>query len=325
MYTPLDHGLHVEFGPFKAHELTGSVPGPGQDHPSAQSLFACSGCYPSHRGLLGHVSRHYPAFIAHTGSCARPKRSARLRSPLLRTIFAGCRHSLLRVGPSRRYLCESFPGCLDPYPGASSGALTHFFPEDNGLRRRGSGSAHTIFRTTTSVRTLISGLQSFANVQASGFARHPGRSHRGLTPGSCGFYVPAYLGSLPPRAGDMLAVRIEQLTAWGLSPHKIRSLVGCSPTLQRGSTFAPLRRCCHAAFGAPRKVNVWDGVNTPSRKGRDRGQQDTAGVVSREPNAVTTRRVGTSSPPFSTAAIASGGVPVAFRARTQGPLGYAGL
>ena len=27
----------------------------------------------------------------------------------------------------------------------------------------------------------------------------------------------------------MLAVRIEQLTAWGLSPHKIRSLVGCSP------------------------------------------------------------------------------------------------
>ncbi len=39
------------------------------------------------------------------------------------------------------------------------------------------------------------------------------------TPGSRGFYVHAYLGSLPLRAVDMLAVRIEQLTAWGLSPH----------------------------------------------------------------------------------------------------------
>ncbi len=39
------------------------------------------------------------------------------------------------------------------------------------------------------------------------------------TRGSRGFYVPAYLGLLPPRAGDMLAARIGQLTAWGLSPH----------------------------------------------------------------------------------------------------------
>jgi hypothetical protein len=46
--------------------------------------------------------------------------------------------------------------------------------------------------------------------------------------GSQGFYVRAHYGSLPHRIPDMLAVRIEQLTAWGLSPHKIRSLVGCS-------------------------------------------------------------------------------------------------
>jgi hypothetical protein len=39
------------------------------------------------------------------------------------------------------------------------------------------------------------------------------------TLGSRGFYVPAYLGLSPPRAGDMLAARIGQLTAWGLSPH----------------------------------------------------------------------------------------------------------
>lgn len=47
-------------------------------------------------------------------------------------------------------------------------------------------------------------------------------------PGSRGFYVPACLSSLPPRAGNMLAFRFGQLTAEGLPPSKIRSLVGCS-------------------------------------------------------------------------------------------------
>jgi len=51
------------------------------------------------------------------------------------------------------------------------------------------------------------------------------------TPGSHGFYVPAYLGLLPPRAEDMLAARIGQLTAWGLSPHKIHGLAGRSPDI----------------------------------------------------------------------------------------------
>lgn len=88
-------------------------------------------------------------------------------------------------------------------------------------------------RATTSARRLFSGLQSFAHVQAPGFARHPGRSHRrsgSLDPirGRRDFYVHAYLGSLPHRAVDMLAVRIEQLTAEGLSPSKIRGLAGCS-------------------------------------------------------------------------------------------------
>ena len=68
----------------------------------------------------------------------------------------------------------------------------------------------------------FSGLQSFSNVQARRVARHPDCTYRSVpfeTPGSRGLYVHAYLSSLPPRAVDMLAVRIEQLTAWGLSPH----------------------------------------------------------------------------------------------------------
>jgi len=50
-------------------------------------------------------------------------------------------------GPSRRYLCESFPGCLDPYPGGSCGALARFFPQDFGLPHVSNRSAlsHTLY------------------------------------------------------------------------------------------------------------------------------------------------------------------------------------
>ena len=47
--------------------------------------------------------------------------------------------------------------------------------------------------------------------------------------GSRAFYVRASRGLLPSHAPDMLTVRIGQLTVWGLAPHQIRSLVGCSP------------------------------------------------------------------------------------------------
>jgi hypothetical protein len=78
---------------------------------------------------------------------------------------------------------------------------------------------------------MLSGLQSFTDVQAAGFARHPGRSYRngsGDPLGSRGFYVRASAGVLPPRPSDMLAVRIGPLTAWGLTPHKMRGLAGRS-------------------------------------------------------------------------------------------------
>ena len=148
---------------FNGSGLFGSVSDLGQGPPSAQSPFAHPRCYLLCRGILyHHVSGRYPTFIARTGSCARPKRSCRHRSPLLRQVFAGCRHSLLRVGPSRRYLCESCSGCLDLYPGGSPGACTRFFPEDFGLHRPESGSALNDTRTATSVRKGFSGLQSFS-------------------------------------------------------------------------------------------------------------------------------------------------------------------
>src|SRR5215467_10909237 len=47
-------------------------------------------------------------------------------------------------------------------------------------------------------------------------------------PGSCGVYIQAGHVLLPPHELDMLAVRIGQLTARGLAPLQLRSLVGYS-------------------------------------------------------------------------------------------------
>jgi len=133
----------------------------------------------SARSLLHRVRGRYPSFLAPTDSCARPSSSHLLDSRLGWWVFAGCHQSLLDAGPSRRCLCMSFLGCLAPYPGVSSGAFARFFPEDSGLPPGLTGSA----LRNLPVQRLpygkpFSGLQAFLYVQASKFARHPGRSDR---------------------------------------------------------------------------------------------------------------------------------------------------
>jgi len=46
---------------------------------------------------------------------------------LVRGVSAGCYQPLLPAGPSRRYLCESFLGCLDPCHGGMWSAFACFF------------------------------------------------------------------------------------------------------------------------------------------------------------------------------------------------------
>jgi hypothetical protein len=85
------------------------------------------------------------------------RRTSSLWNPLLSLwapVFAGCCEPLLAGGPSRRYLRNSFPRCLVPYPGASPGAPTRYFPGDIGLHRFGSGSA----TRQHSVRRLLYGI-----------------------------------------------------------------------------------------------------------------------------------------------------------------------
>ena len=47
---------------------------------------------------------------------------------LVRGVLAGCYQPLLRAGPSRRYLCESFPGCLGLYHGGFAECICRFLP-----------------------------------------------------------------------------------------------------------------------------------------------------------------------------------------------------
>jgi hypothetical protein len=112
--------------------------------PSAQSPFASSRRYLDEGDLAHLLAERYPCVIATTDSCAKPVPCARLWLSLVRTLFAGCCQPLLRKGPSRRCLCESFPACLDPYPGGSRGACARDFPRDDGLPGVVNRSAPTI-------------------------------------------------------------------------------------------------------------------------------------------------------------------------------------
>ncbi len=149
--------------------------------PSTESSFAPLRHYLIGGGLHNHLEGHYPFFIAHTSSCARPKPSRRLWFYLLRRVFAGCRQPLLRVGPSRHYLYNPCTGAWTHTPSCSPGAPTHYFPGDNGLTSWETRSAH---ENTPAMQlqqgAVISGVQSFVYLQAPTLARPPGCTHRSM-------------------------------------------------------------------------------------------------------------------------------------------------
>ena len=128
--------------------------------------------------VLHHVRGHYPSFIAHSGSCARPKPSHLLQPLLGQWVFAGCRKPQLGDGPSRHYLCNPYVGAWTPTPQCPSSALARFFPEGNDLTSNVTGSAHQNTPcNAASTGFCFSGLQSFHYVQAPTLARPPGCTH----------------------------------------------------------------------------------------------------------------------------------------------------
>jgi len=90
---------------------------------------------------MHNIRDHYPSFIAHAGSCARPNSSCHLDFTLDPQVFAGCCESLLEDGPSRHYLRNPCVGAWTPTPQRPFSAFARFFLKDNGLTLDVRGSA----------------------------------------------------------------------------------------------------------------------------------------------------------------------------------------
>ena len=155
---------------------------------------------------------------------------------LVRGVSAGCYQPLLPAGPSRRYLCESFPGCLGLCHGGFAECTCLFLPP----RHRPSpvhyrGRLPACARRNDFTTDRFSRLQPFLYVQAPRFARLPDRSYRcDLTPQSSrGFYVRAEHASLPPRERGRTCVALTETRPGRCgtpSPARYRSPYGLTIT-----------------------------------------------------------------------------------------------
>ncbi len=128
-------------------------PGAHPEPPSAQSPFARLGRYLRRRDVVRLVSGRYPAFNATANSCVKPMSSSRLVAILERSVFAGCRQSLLEIGSSRRYLRSLCQGAwtltpqrsLDNSACVPAGAPEETSSKDIGLAPGLPGSARQRF------------------------------------------------------------------------------------------------------------------------------------------------------------------------------------
>ena len=112
-----------------------------------ESPFAHRRCYLLWDSVLHCLNRHYPIFLAHTGSCARPKVSTHLDFTLVCLVFAGFYEFLLSVGPSQHYLYSLCIGAWIHTPPCPLSAFTHFFLRNISLTFAGTNSAHENFST----------------------------------------------------------------------------------------------------------------------------------------------------------------------------------
>ena len=159
---------------FRLCVLSGCSPVPAM----TESPFAWLGRYPAQESVVRSLDRRYPTLIAPTDSCARPQASGTL-------CFRSGRQSLQVV--ARPCWPEVLPGVIsanlspDAWSPTPALLLVHLpvtSQETSAFANLGAARQHAHIRTATSVRGSFSGLQTFAHVQASGFARHPGRSYR---------------------------------------------------------------------------------------------------------------------------------------------------
>ena len=164
-------------------------------------------------------------------------------SPLIR-LFNLVSRSLCRLllapaadGTFPTLFCDSFPRCLSPCPGGSTECTCLVLPHCLRPSPLVDGSASRFIPPNDFMAGQISRLQLFRYVQASEFARLPDRSYR------CAYCRRAAETFTSEQSMLRYLTCIgyasrpnRQLAARGLSPRKIRSLVGCSPLSERHRT-----------------------------------------------------------------------------------------
>jgi hypothetical protein len=148
----------------------------------AQSPFARSGYYPSRRDFQNLVSRHYPAFLAPTDSCQSKPSSCHGKPSGTRSLqvaVSPCWESDLPGVVSANLSSRAWtptPAALVVHLPVSSHKTTAF--PRSGPGRRDRFRDHRKYPYSNFSREPLTRLQSFTNVQAREFARHPDCSYR---------------------------------------------------------------------------------------------------------------------------------------------------
>lgn len=181
-YTPSPHGLLNNYPKAPCPPLMGTVSHGGVDRwaltvPRAPlpegrcDRLSARDCNPCRRALP-QLSRSY-GLMRRTSILSRPRfypctlsLCRLLRAPAGRRPFPALSPRIFLQAPGP--LPRRSPWCIDSF--LPMGHRPSPFPKQVGMPQKS--------RATTSARRLFSGLQSFTHVQAPGFARHPGRSHR---------------------------------------------------------------------------------------------------------------------------------------------------
>ena len=153
--------------------LSGCSPVPAM----TESSFARLGRYPTQESVHRSLDRRYPTLIAHTNSCARPHTSGTLcfrsERQSLQVATSPCWHKALPGVISANLSPDAWsptPALLLVHTPVTSQETSAF--ANRGAARQYANNPYRDFCTGE-----FSGLQTFSNVQASGFARHSGRSY----------------------------------------------------------------------------------------------------------------------------------------------------
>jgi len=129
--------------------------------------------------------------------------------------------------------------CLDPYRAVSVGCSYPFLPQRQWPHVTGNTFGTRDYHCeATSIGRVLSGLQSFDNLQAPTLARPPDRSHRSLTTGWPGRLHHASPGWLPRPGCGIATCPKRALDRAGLSPAGWQPCRLLLPALRAPAPFA---------------------------------------------------------------------------------------